>query len=81
MLLYGIEPKTTVIRYRILGTNEYQEIAFVKIDRGVYQAEIPAGSITDDFEYYIIIKETGGKEHYWPATAPKMNQTVIVGVP
>jgi hypothetical protein len=78
LILYGIEPSNAVIRFRPLGKGEYQEAAFAKVDRGVYRAEIPAGSIPDDFEYYISIRETGGAEQIWPATAPEMNQTVVV---
>ncbi len=78
LLLYGIEQEKSVVRYKMLGSEKYQEVAFSQVARGVYRAEIPANAITDDFEYNISIKEKGGKEHIWPATAPKMNQTVVV---
>ena len=44
--------------------------------RGVYSVQLPAGG-KDDFEYYIQVEPEGGKPVYFPATAPKLNQTVV----
>jgi hypothetical protein len=79
LIVYGFEPASSVVRYRALGMKDYQEVAFTKVDRGVYRAEIPAGSLTDDFEYYIRVKEASGKQYVWPVTAPRVNQTVVTG--
>ncbi len=78
LILYGIDPQTAVVRYRLLGTDKYSEAVFAPVGRGVYGAEIPANALTDDFEYYISISAKGGKQYSWPATAPAMNQTVII---
>ena len=79
LLLYGIDPGKAVLRYRPLGGTTESEVAFRQVARGVYQAEIPGTSIRDDFEYYILIREKNSNEYLWPATAPKMWQTVVVG--
>jgi hypothetical protein len=45
--------------------------------RGVYSVQLPAGA-KDDFEYYIQVEPKSGRTVYFPATAPHLNQTVVV---
>jgi hypothetical protein len=61
------------VHVRSLGKGEWKEIPATHIARGVYEAKLPAAQ--EDFEYYI----TAGDKLVWPATAPQMNQTVVVG--
>jgi hypothetical protein len=48
--------------------------------RGVYRATLTGRVTSRDFEYYVVAK---GKdlELTFPATAPGLNQTVVVVVP
>jgi hypothetical protein len=78
LILYGMEPSKAVLRLRLLGTYTENEVEFTRLDRGVFRAEIPAAMIPDDFEYYILVREKNSNEYLWPATAPKMWQTVVV---
>ncbi len=50
--------------------------------RGVYLVTIAPTEIKNsDLEYYVKVSWTGGGEIHFPATAPQMNQTVVVTVP
>jgi hypothetical protein len=66
-------PETNVILHvRAMGHGRWKEVPATHLARAVYEAKLPAAQ--DDFEYYI----TAGKNLVWPATAPQMNQTVVV---
>jgi hypothetical protein len=64
--------KSVVVHQRPLGKGDWQTIPAKHVARAVYEARLPAAQ--DDFEYYI----TAGKDLVWPATAPQLNQTVVV---
>ena len=64
--------KTVTVHVRPLGTGDWKTIPATHLARAVYEAKLPATQ--EDFEYYV----TAGENLIWPATAPKMNQTVIV---
>lgn len=63
---------SVIVHVRPLGRGDWQTIVATHIAQSVYEAKLPAAQ--DDFEYYI----TAGEKLIWPATAPEMNQTVIV---
>jgi hypothetical protein len=67
-------PGVVTVHHRPLGRGSWQSIDARHAGRGVYEALIPAAD--EDFEYYI----TAGSL-VWPATAPEMNQTVVVRMP
>jgi hypothetical protein len=69
--------KSVTVHIRPLGTGEWKEIPATHIARAVYQATLPAAA--DDFEYYITAKTSDGKSLILPATAPQLNQTVVIG--
>ena len=60
------------VHFRPLGQGEWKEIPATHVARAVYKAELPAAR--EDFEYYI----TAGEKLVWPATAPSLNQTVVI---
>jgi hypothetical protein len=64
-------PRAVTVHHRPLGRGSWQSIDARHVGRGVYEATISATD--EDFEYYI----TAGTL-VWPATAPEMNQTVVV---
>ena len=68
--------KSAVLYWRPLGKGPFQSIRVEHVGRAVYQAVLPPA--TQDFEYYIQAQTTEGKTLVWPATSPRLNQTVIV---
>ncbi len=77
-LFYGMQPRRVVVTWRRLGASSSETLEFEHATRGVYSVTIPAGKIAEDFEYAILAKANDGKEYRFPATAPAMNQTVVV---
>ena len=39
---------------------------------------IPGKEISGDFEYYIRVSALSGQEYFFPATAPGLNQAVVL---
>jgi hypothetical protein len=78
VIITEASPANAVLKYRHLGEKKYQTVSLQNIGRCVYQAEIPADRLTGDFEYYIEVEKQKGKTMRFPATAPEINQTVIV---
>jgi hypothetical protein len=68
--------KSVAVHLRPLGRGEWKTIPASHVARAVYQAQLPPAQ--DDFEYYISGETTSGKQLVWPATAPDINQTVII---
>ena len=69
------QPDTAAVRWRELGRGEFRSVPLEHKARGVFTAALPPppGAI----EYYIEVK-AGGETALFPATAPGLNQTVIV---
>lgn len=60
------------MKLRPLSRGDWQTISATHIARAVFEAKLPAAR--DDFEYYV----TAGENLVWPATAPQLNQTVVI---
>ena len=76
IILSAQAPQTAQLYYRRLGAKRFTTVPLRHDVRGVYRAEIPAQQ--DDFEYYVQAQPERGEPVCLPATAPKLNQTVIV---
>jgi len=76
ILLGAIQPNTAILRWRTMGSGSYRIIPLKHIARSVYSVTLPAANKA--FEYYIETGETNGAKLKWPATAPQLNQTVVV---
>jgi hypothetical protein len=65
--------------WKKMGANEsYQKLPLKHVNHGVYTIAIPASSIAgNDFEYYVSVIGKGGNVVF-PASAPQLNNTVIV---
>ncbi|MBM4031487.1 MAG: hypothetical protein FJ291_06830 [Planctomycetes bacterium] len=63
---------SVLVRVRPLGRGDWQTVTATHLARSVYEAKLPAA--LEDFEYHI----AAGDKLVWPATAPGMNQTVVV---
>jgi hypothetical protein len=68
--------KSVVVKLRPLGKGGWRTLAATHVARAVWNATLPAA--TEDFEYRIEAETANGKKLTWPATAPDMNQTVVV---
>jgi hypothetical protein len=64
--------KSVTVKIRPLGQGAWQTIPATHLARAVFEATLPAAR--GDFEYYV----TAGKGLIWPATTPRLNQTVVV---
>jgi hypothetical protein len=64
--------RSVSVRIRPLGDGEWKTITATHLARSVYEVKLPAAQ--DDFEYHI----TAGDTLVWPASAPQLNQTVVV---
>ncbi len=68
--------------WRRMGKGFYKKEAVSNVKRGVYSATLQKKQIDGrDFEYYLKLTCADGQEIYFPATAPDINQTVVVQKP
>ena len=75
ILLGPVDPAATTLHWRVLGRGRFQVIPLRVVARGVYEVELPR--MTADLEYYLEGPAGAGVVRY-PATAPALNQTVVV---
>jgi hypothetical protein len=76
IILDSAPPRAAEVRCRPLGRGKYVAVTLRHVARGVYSVTLPGAP--DDFEYYVRVMTASGKELLYPATAPEMNQTVVV---
>ena len=70
-------PKSAVLRWRPMGHGTWQPLPLKRIARAVHTVTLPP--VRDDsLEYYLEAETAGGVLLRWPATAPDLNQTVVV---
>ena len=78
IILAAATPKDALLYFRSIGKGNYDKIPLTHIARSVYSARIPASRIETDLEYYVEVNTTDGQESTFPATAPDINQTVVI---
>ncbi|NLG00840.1 MAG: hypothetical protein GX565_11925 [Lentisphaerae bacterium] len=76
IVLDAAAPQSVVCYWRRLGQGPFEQTAVRSVGRAVYVTALPPTA--GDFEYYIQAKTAAGQTLVWPATAPDMNQTVVV---
>ena len=76
IVLDNKKTKSAKLYWRKLGKKEYQTVALKHVSRSVYKVQL--GSMNDDFEYYIQAESSVGRKLLFPATAPDINQTVVI---
>jgi hypothetical protein len=69
-------PRQAALYWRKLGEGPWAQVPLQHLQRGVYSAALPA--LGDDFEYYLQAEPGHGPPVRFPATAPRLNQTVVV---
>ena len=79
VIVVGFDPSKAMLYWRPLGSGEFARIPLAHVARDVYQVIMPKEATKDDFEYYICSGHYlgDGNTPYFPATAPKLNQTVV----
>jgi len=78
IILAADTPKDAALYFRPIGKGNYNKIPLTHISRSVYSARIPANRIETDIEYYVEVNTTDGQKGTFPATAPNINQTVVI---
>jgi len=72
-------PRDVTLHWRQLAKGEFAAVPFAHVDRGVYKAALPPqdGAVVG-IEYYVKATTDDGKTLVFPASAPALNQTVVV---
>ena len=78
IMVLGAELRDASLNYRPLGRGAFARHKLVTVARGVYMAVVPGRAIAGDFEYYVECLPESGPALRFPATAPALNQTVVV---
>jgi len=78
VIVLGAEPRGGTVFWRALGAGEVAKVPLEHVARGVYAATLPAEATGGDFEYYVEAAIDEGKTLRFPATAPQLNQSVVV---
>ena len=80
MIVLDNEPaKEAILHWREMGKGKYQTLEATHLRRGVYKVQFPVEATNySHIEYYITVKTSGGKKLVFPASAPRLNQTVTV---
>jgi hypothetical protein len=79
IMLDNNQPSSIDLYWRPLGTGEFTAVPLTHANRSVYTVELPAGTgAGSDIEYYVKATTADGSELHFPATAPELNQTVVV---
>ena len=69
-------PQSAAVLWRPMGTGQFRTMPLKHITSAVYQVELP--SPDEDFEYRIEATTADRTNLTWPATAPEINQTVLL---
>jgi hypothetical protein len=67
--------KNLKLLWRPMGTGAFKTVEPVLQGRATWQAALPSGQ--GDVEYYLTAQTSQGAEVKWPATAPRLCQTVL----
>ncbi len=73
----GAKPGEAAVAWRPLGPGQFSKAPLVHVARGVYRVTLPAEATKADLEYYVQATTDQGELRF-PATAPSLNQTVVV---
>ncbi|MPN54625.1 hypothetical protein SDC9_202297 [bioreactor metagenome] len=68
-------PTSAMLYWRSLGEKGYHAQPLKHVTRSVYTVDMP--SLNTSYEYYIEAQH-GSSKLVWPATAPRINQSVVV---
>ena len=67
------------VHWRPLGRGNFSQTPLQHVARHVYTVTVPTAPLKGrDFEYYIEVKSSHAEPLVFPATAPRLNQTVVI---
>ena len=72
-------PQSLEVCWRPLGGGEFKKTPLKNLGRAVYTVDLPPAE--GDFEFYFAGESAAGQKLVWPATAPGLNQSVVVCAP
>ncbi|MBI9018839.1 MAG: hypothetical protein JEZ07_16425 [Phycisphaerae bacterium] len=75
-ILDNKKAKSAKLYWRKLGEKKWQLVDLQYITRAVYMVQLEPQK--DDFEYFIQAETSKGQQLVFPATAPQINQTVVI---
>jgi len=80
VILLSEQPvQDAALYWRPLGKGRFTEARLLPVQRGVHTVKFPpAGQNPDDLEYYVKAVPAKGSPVFFPASAPALNQTVVV---
>jgi Malectin domain len=79
MVLDTAAPEGGAVYWRVMGQGEFKTVPMERAERATFTAEVPWQDIRwADIEYYVEMTRASGEVLRWPATAPAINQTVVV---
>ena len=76
MLLDNQPARSLTLFWRPLGQGDFRKVELKNQARQVYQGNLPPAE--SSFEYYLEATTSADQKLLWPATAPKLNQSVVV---
>ncbi len=76
VVLSSARPKAVTLHWREMGRGEFRQVPFTHVARGVYTVRFPAAAA--DMEYYVEAALPGKSPTRHPATAPALNQTLVL---
>lgn len=77
IVLDNDRPAAAALNWRPMGRGAYRQIALQHVGRGVHRVILPPAE-DQSIEHYLTATTVGGQQLCWPATAPRINQTVVV---
>lgn len=79
IILSNDKEAKAVLHWRSIGVEGFNDVEIKNVSRAVYSVKIPAADINGcDIEYYLTAKMPSGKTLIYPATAPEINNTVVM---
>ncbi|MEA1996070.1 MAG: hypothetical protein U9N45_00445 [Gemmatimonadota bacterium] len=78
VIILGAAQSPAKLYWRPLGRGRFAAVPLTHLARGVYTVTLPQKATAEDLEYYVQVKTADGAVLRFPATAPKLNQTVVV---
>ena len=77
IVLAARRPREAALYWREMGKGEYRRVDLTHVGRGVHTVSFPPRGARSDVEYYL--EATAGDQKVrFPATAPALNQTVVL---
>jgi hypothetical protein len=78
LLLSEQMPRGGRLYWRKLGQGGFQALPLEHVTRGVYRVRLPMPATAGaDLEYYVQMTDFRGEKLHWPATAPRINHTLV----